>query len=315
MPPARGFPFATAAMTASSQARTWLLPLAMVTGGVGYTLLERAAFLTPYLIFTMLLVTCCRVSPRTIRFNRACSILLAIQVAGSAAAYMLLSPFSPLLAEGAMICVLAPTAMAAAVITGMLGGNVAFTAAYTLLASLAAAVIAPLFFAWTGAGQNVAFGQAAWEIFRRLAPLLLLPPLVAWLLERLAAPLHRAIRRLHFLTYYLWVAGLAIVSAKTVAFVVEQGSDRILQEIGLAIVALLACCAQFWIGRRVGTKHADTVSAGQALGQKNTVLAIWMAQLYLHPLASIAPAAYVLWQNSINSLQIWLHDKSSPPRA
>jgi len=34
-------------------------------------------------------------------------------------------------------------------------------------------------------------------------------------------------------------------------------------------------------------------------------LAIWMAQTYLAPLSSIAPAAYVLWQNLINSWQLW----------
>ena len=41
------------------------------------------------------------------------------------------------------------------------------------------------------------------------------------------------------------------------------------------------------------------------MGQKNTILAIWMAQTYLNPLSSIVPAAYVLWQNLINSYQLW----------
>jgi len=46
------------------------------------------------------------------------------------------------------------------------------------------------------------------------------------------------------------------------------------------------------------------------LGQKNTILAIWMAQMYLNPISSIAPGAYVLWQNIINSYQVWLHRKN-----
>ena len=45
------------------------------------------------------------------------------------------------------------------------------------------------------------------------------------------------------------------------------------------------------------------------MGQKNTILAIWMAQNYLDPLCSIAPAAYVLWQNIINSIQLWKKGK------
>jgi BASS family bile acid:Na+ symporter len=41
------------------------------------------------------------------------------------------------------------------------------------------------------------------------------------------------------------------------------------------------------------------------LGKKNTILAMWMAQNFLHPIVSIAPAAYILWQNIINSYQLW----------
>ena len=42
------------------------------------------------------------------------------------------------------------------------------------------------------------------------------------------------------------------------------------------------------------------------MGQKNTILAIWMSQAYLNPIASVGPASYVLWQNIINSYQIAL---------
>ena len=42
-----------------------------------------------------------------------------------------------------------------------------------------------------------------------------------------------------------------------------------------------------------------------ALGQKNTVLAIWMAYTYLNPASAIAPGSYVVWQNIINSWQLW----------
>ena len=47
------------------------------------------------------------------------------------------------------------------------------------------------------------------------------------------------------------------------------------------------------------------VNAGQALFQKNTGLSIWVAYMYLSPVASIGAGCYVLWQNIINSLEIW----------
>jgi len=46
------------------------------------------------------------------------------------------------------------------------------------------------------------------------------------------------------------------------------------------------------------------------LGQKNTVLAIWMAVTYLNPLSSVGPGSYVVWQNIINSWQLWKKRKN-----
>ena len=46
------------------------------------------------------------------------------------------------------------------------------------------------------------------------------------------------------------------------------------------------------------------VTAGQAFGQKNTTLGVWMAQTYLCPLAALGPAAYIIWQNIFNSIQL-----------
>ena len=68
---------------------------------------------------------------------------------------------------------------------------------------------------------------------------------------------------------------------------------------------LATCLIQFGLGKTIGSIYHDRISAGQALGQKNTVLAIWMAATYLHPFATIAPGSYVLWQNIINSYQLW----------
>ena len=66
---------------------------------------------------------------------------------------------------------------------------------------------------------------------------------------------------------------------------------------------VLAEAADVVVG--IGTRYSDRISAGQALGQKNTVLAIWMAYTYLDPLSSVGPGSYVLWQNLFNSYQLW----------
>lgn len=73
----------------------------------------------------------------------------------------------------------------------------------------------------------------------------------------------------------------------------------------IALLSGIICCAQFYYGRKIGGINGDKVVGGQGLGQKNTILAVWMTITYLNPLASIGPAAYVFWQNTINSWQLY----------
>ncbi len=51
--------------------------------------------------------------------------------------------------------------------------------------------------------------------------------------------------------------------------------------IAMSVLALFVCLAQFGAGRIIGLRYGDPVSGAQSLGQKNTVLAIWMALTYL----------------------------------
>ena len=286
-----------------------MLPLAMLSGGIFYSFFSLFSFLTPYLISVMLLITCCRLSIREMRFTRLHAWMLAIQVVGSVLVYGILSPFDSLLGEAMMICVLAPTAVAATVITGMLGGSVPCLAAYTLASNLCVAVVSPVVFSLVGAQEGMSFGASLWYVCRQVGPLLLLPLAGAWILEYFIPSVHKVLRNHQNISFYLWSVSLTIVVGKTVSFIMQQDSKNYGEEFLIAFAALLLCVGQFALGRWIGRCHGETVAGGQGLGQKNTILAIWMAQVYLSPLSSIGPAAYVLWQNSINALQLWVKKK------
>lgn len=113
------------------------------------------------------------------------------------------------------------------------------------------------------------------------------------------------------LAFYLWGVALAIVTAQTVKSLVESNAP-VGVEVLIALAGLVTCAVQFYLGKRIGTRYSDRISAGQALGQKNTVLAIWMAYTYLDPLSSVGPGSYVLWQNLFNSYQLWKKRKNDP---
>ena len=106
-------------------------------------------------------------------------------------------------------------------------------------------------------------------------------------------------------SFYIWAVSLFIVVGRAVSFVMDEPAAAVPEMILLAILSGIVCCLQFWIGRKIGRRCGDRIAGAQGLGQKNTVLAIWMALTYLHPVSSVAPAAYVAWQNTINSAQLY----------
>ena len=289
--------------------KNWTLPIAMLVCAVGYPLFICLSFLTPYLIFTMLLLTFCKISPRDLKLRPLHVWLLLIQIIGALAAYLLLFRFDKIVAEGVMVCIICPTATAAAVITSKLGGSAASLTTYTLLANIGAAIAVPILFPLVEVHPDVSFLEAFFVILSKVFPLLICPFLAAWLLSKFLPKIHRKLLSYHELAFYLWAVSLAIVTAQTLYSLLNDPADGF-TEIMIAVGALAACCLQFFFGKTIGSIYNDRISGGQALGQKNTILAIWMAHTYLNPLSAVAPGSYVLWQNIINSCQLWKKRKN-----
>ncbi len=255
---------------------------------------------TPFFIFAMLFCTFCRVNIRDMRPTWLHFWLMVAQLVGTFAIYWLLRPFGSTLAQGGMICALAPMAMGAVVIAGMLGANVATMATHSLVCNLVIAFVAPpLLSAWGNGACTVA------EILARVAPLLIAPFLVSQLCRWATPNVASWIGSHPLISFYLWLLSLIVIMGKTVKFIIDSGTEHLTTELLLAAIALAVCLAQFSLGRYLGRRYGDASAGGQALGQKNTVMAIWLAQAFLNPLTCVAPTAYIVWQNIVNSYQIY----------
>lgn len=308
--------------------KNWTLPIAMLAGALGYfvfanfTFLEPTkpfvntfvAYITPFLIFAQLLLTFCKVDWRELMPSPWHGWLLLFQIV-SASVLAALLIFIPMdgsyreVFEAAMVCLICPTATAAAVITGKLGGSASSLTTYTLLSNILAAVAVPLIFPLVEPHADITFFTAFLKILGKVFPLLLFPFFLALFFRYVLPKVHHFLLGFHDLAFYLWGAALAIVTGQTVKSLMTSevpGSVQIL----IALAGFITCALQFYLGKRIGTIYKDRISAGQALGQKNTVLAIWMAYTYLDPVSSVGPGSYVLWQNIINSCQLWKKRKN-----
>lgn len=303
--------------------RTWMLPIGMVAGASAYLVyasipalapagpyLKKAVdFLQPLLIFIMLFLTFLRVSPGELRPRKWQRRILAVQIlsfVGLAAVIRLLPEelHANVLVESAMLCMICPTATAAAVVTGKLGGDIPGITSYTVLINLAVAVVVPFVVPLIHPQEGINFLTASAMIMAEVFPLLICPCLLAWIVRFLMPRLHRKLLRYPDLAFYLWGISLTLAIAVTARSIVHS-TVPVPYQIGIAAVSLICCAVQFISGKLIGRRYGDSITAGQALGQKNTVFAIWMGYSFLTPVTSIAGGFYCIWHNVFNSWQLY----------
>lgn len=288
-----------------SNIKTLMLPIAMVGGAIFYRWMGYVTFLSPYLIFMMLFITYCKLSIHDIKPEKIQIALLAVQMSMAGVVYALTFFWNEILSTGVFICVFIPTATAAPVITSMLGGSISRVATYSLLCNTVVAITGPIILAAIGDHSEMTFLESFRLILIQVCPLIILPLILALALGKISPKLHTKINGMQQLSFYLWAVSLFIVVGSCTSFAIKNWTPESTPTmIMLALGALIVCVAQFKLGRKIGGIYGDKISGGQSLGQKNTVLAVWMSLAYLNPMASIAPASYVAWQNIINSWQL-----------
>lgn len=328
-----------------------MLPIAMLTGASGYLLYHilpepfhcagpflsgAIDFMQPLLIFSMLFLTFCRIEPKDLKPHRWHWWLLLIQgLTFTGLGFLALWIMKGLpgdfqdkvvLIESAMLCLICPTATAAAVVTRKLGGDVAGITTYTVLINLVTAVLVPLVVPMIHPMQGMDFWTAFSVIVAKIFPLLIFPCLAAWLVRYLAPRIHKTLLQVPDLAFYLWAVALTLaITVTTKAIVHSSMSVDLLM--GMAFISLVCCALQFFVGRFVGSRYKPgrpdvssevenrgkavrTVTAGQALGQKNTVFAIWMGYTFMTPETAIVGGLYSIWHNIYNSWQLYKAGKS-----
>lgn len=349
--------------------------LSMLIGAFGYKYFLPLAPILPWLIFFMLFFTFCKVNPLDLRLHRWHWAVLILQISFSLAAYagVYLWTGNRIVAQGLMLCFIMPTATAAPVIAGKLGGSIQNLTAFTLLSNLATTMVVPALFPIVYPAAEKAFWPAFMLILGHISPLLLGPFLAAWALRagynyyyrrksltaRKASGLaaersysdngltgeagHKEFvmpTSLAQIPFYLWVASIIVLTSVVTETTISNVKYQISNILTLLILSFFACLLQFGLGKLIGYKlpapskgrdyqdvlvnpaaapatmaGVSSITAGQAFGQKNTSLGVWMAQTFLDPLSSLGAAAYIIWQNLFNSLQLFLAVNAQVPRS
>lgn len=287
---------------------TAVSPLVPVGEAVGPYILD----ILPVVIFVMLYVTFCKIQTDDLRPRAWHFWLQGIRTALSALLVGVIaltdSPEGKVILEGVFICVICPTASAAPVVTEKLGGSIASLTVYTIIANVVTALIIPLFFPMVEKGAGITFASSFVMILRRVVTVLLLPLCLALITRRWLPRVADAVKRQKNLAFYMWCFNLSVMMGLTLHNIAVSSVSGLT----MAMLLVLPCGVTlflFSIGKGVGRHYGDSISAGQALGQKNTMVGLWLTVTFLNPTAAVAPCAYVIWQNIVNAWQLWYKDK------
>ena len=275
--------------------KNWTLPVAMLTGVCVYLLFSWVPFLAPIgdgyapyneqvlpvFMFLMLYVTFCKVDFHKLLPVRWHSWISVQQTVFILALMGLIVGFNisgePLIMlEAIIVCIIAPCAAAAPVVTAKLGGNLEEMTTYTFISNFITALLIPVCFPLIDKAANVSFLTAFLTILHEVCMVLVLPMLLAYIVKHGMKRLHRWLVSINDLSYYMWGGSLLIVSGTTAKNIAHADTSLTFLLI-IALLGLVLCVVQFAVGRFIGHSFGATTESGQALGQKNTAFAIWIA--------------------------------------
>lgn len=286
--------------------KSLVLPIAIVLGLVLHKWCAYAQFLTPYMIFMILMMSYSAVDVSKLKPSKMDFWLVLFQIVLSIGPYLLLKCLgvNEIIAQGVLITVLCPVAASSVVIACMLGASRERVTTYTIIGNLMVSIVAPIIFSIIGPHQDMGFLNAFLLIFKKIFLVIALPFILAIAGQRWTPRVNSFISSIKELSFYLWAITLTITLGQTIHYMFLHGKDNVTSILILGGASILICAIQFATGKKIGSIYGDRMAGGQLLGQKNSAMGVWMANTFLMPLASIGIALYSIWQNLFNSWQM-----------
>ncbi len=292
--------------------RSLVLPVAIVLGFLFHPFCGHLYVIVPGLVFTMLFLNYTAVDVRKMHLSWMDFWIALFQAVMGIGIYLAgkMLGWNAGISEGMMIAIITPVAASVVVISCALGANRERITTATIVNNLWIALLAPVLFSFIGKQQDMPFLVSFWHIFRRIAPQIVFPFIVALLLQHFLPKVNAAISKIKWTSLYVWAFTLTIVLGKTFHDIITS-PDPEWHLIGIAsILCVILCAIQFGLGKYIGYRLGDKIAGGQTMGQKNTSFGIWMSVEYMTTsIAAIIPAIYSICQNLFNSYQMYIHDK------
>jgi len=263
------------------------------------------SFLIQYLLIAMLFFAFLDIEFNPQKLQKSILWVLLANVAVSFISYAVLAPFNLMLALAAFMTAIAPTAIAAPVITSFIQREVEYVVASVVVTNIASAIIVPIALpSLLGTAVQI----SVWEIIQPVLIVMFVPLILSQLVKVFPANTQTFIRMGKSFSFLIWLASLFIVSANASNFLRNGNTDSISTLAIIALISLVICIVNFGVGALLGGR-GHWQEASQSLGQKNLSFVIWVALTFINPLVVMGPMFYILYHHIYNSWLIYRFEK------
>ena len=205
----------------------------------------------------------------------------------------------------AFLIAMSPTANAAPVITALLGRREDYVTVSVVSTNLFTAfALAPLVALVIGNAIQIDTVSLAWKTIFIIG----MPFCLAMFLRKYVPAAADFIRRRKPLSFYLWMVMLFTVCAQSSAYISRQENLSLVILAEIFTLAALLCAINFASGYLLGEPHFRR-ECSQSVGQKNTMLMLWVGLAFFNPIVALGPTFYVVCHNLWNSWQLRKADK------
>lgn len=242
-------------------------------------------------------------SRRMFHWSQLLSVLFGVLFA--TVGWAALKNSDPSLAKAFFFTAVTPTATAAPVIVGLIGGSIAYAVTTFMLSSLVISLALP-FLIPIVIGRTVS--GVVQDVLMRLAVVMVIPLVTATVIRLIDNEKGKTFgKKLAPYTFYAWIGLVVLITAQARAFL-DQQAQIPWDTLGLiAAMSLGICVTNFVVGYLLGRPKFG-LECSQALGQKNISFTVYLALTYADPLVALGPTTYVLWHNLWNAVQLYRYD-------
>ncbi len=259
-------------------------------------------------LMTMLFLSCLQLRFSELKPRREHWIILALNLLMGIVPYFLFRiflPESPEYAQIAFFVGITPTATAAPVVVAFLNGRIGFALTGFTITNVFIALSLPGLLPLVTGNFSLAFiGDAGLTLFR----IIVLPFLCAVLVRKICPAVQNLPKKCKLFTFSLWSMNLFVIAASTRQYFMTNPGEHPRKLVFAALISLVLCIVSFLAGQ-LFSRHRFCRESSQILGQKNTMLSMYLALHYASSLVAMGPIFYILWHNSWNAIQMYRYDR------